>query len=63
MQTDRTIQVNRPNIVVQIHIHKTCLIIDITIPDDCNISVKAFVKLNKNKDLEIEFSKHQQYLL
>lgn len=52
--TDRTILANRPDIIFHNKKEKTCLIIDITVPDDANIVVKESEKLSKYKDLEIE---------
>jgi hypothetical protein len=36
---------------------KTCLLIDITIPDDWNVNTKETEKLSKYKNLEIEVSR------
>ena len=57
IQTDRTISANRPDIVVRDHINKTCILIDVSIPSDQNTSLKAFEKISKYKDLEIEIEK------
>jgi hypothetical protein len=55
--TDRTILANRPVIVLHDKRVYTCLLIDITMPDDSNINTKETEKLNKHKDLEIEVSR------
>ena len=57
IQTDRTIKANRPDIVIKDKTNKTCLLLDISIPSDTNTSLKAFEKLAKYKDLEIELAK------
>jgi len=57
VHTDRTIQANRPDIVVKDFNSKTCLMIDMSIPSDQNIAAKEFEKLSKYKDLEIEVSR------
>ena len=57
IHTDRTIQANRPDIVVKNHIDKTCFLIDMSVPSGTNISLKIFEKLSKYKDLEIEVNK------
>ena len=57
IQTDRTIQAKRPDIIVKDRIAKTCLLIDMSIPTDQNIAAKEFDKLSKYKDLEIEISR------
>ena len=57
IQTDRTISANRPDIVVRDHINNTCILIDVSIPSDRNTSLKAFEKISKYKDLEIEIEK------
>ena len=57
INTDRAIQANRPDIVIKDHKSKTCLLIDMTIPTDRNISVKEFDKLSKYKDLQIEIDR------
>ena len=55
--TDRTIQVNRPDIAIKHNQSKTCQLIDVSVPSDSNIFVKEFEKLSKYKDLEIEIAK------
>jgi hypothetical protein len=52
--TDKTILANQPAVVLHDKKENTCLLIDITIPDDSNINTKETEKLYKNKDLEIE---------
>ena len=54
IHTDRTIAVNRPDIVLKNKKHKTCLLIDMTVSLDTNASVKPTQKFTKYKDLEIE---------
>lgn len=55
--TDRTILANRPDIVLHNKKDRTCLLIDIAVPEDSNIMVKEAEKLSKYKDLEIEISR------
>ena len=57
IRTDRTIQTNSPDIIVKDIKEKTCLLIDMSIPTDQNISAKEFDKLSKYKDLEIEIQR------
>ena len=57
IHTDRTIQANRPDIVVKNHNDKTCFLIDMSVPSDISVSLKIFEKLSKYKDLEIEVAK------
>jgi len=57
IRTDRTIQANRPDIVIKDKKEKTCLMIDMSVPTDNNVSAKEFEKLSKYKDLEIEVNK------
>ena len=52
---DRTITARRPDIVLNNKKDKTCLLVDKTVPLDTNTSVKTTEKLNKYKDLEINF--------
>ena len=54
IHTDRTIQANRPNIVVKNHNDKIYFLIDMSVPSDTNVSLKIFEKLSKYTDLEIE---------
>ena len=54
VHTDRTIQVNKPDITIKDHKEKTCKLIDFTFSMDINISAKAFEKLSNYKDLQIE---------
>ena len=57
IRTDRTIQLNRPGIVIKHNQNKTCQFIHMSIPSDSNISAKEFEKLSKYKDLKIEIAK------
>lgn len=57
IHTDRTIQANRPDIVVKDKKNNNCLLIDMSVPSDRNVSAKVFEKLAKYKDLEIEVEK------
>ena len=57
IQTDRTIQANRPDIVVKDLLGNVCYLIDMSVPSDKNVSSKTFEKLSKYKDLEIEIGK------
>ena len=41
IHTDRTIQANCSDIVVQNHNDKTCYLIDISVPSDTNVSLKS----------------------
>ena len=52
IRTDRTIQANRPDIIIKYKQNKTCQLIDMS-----NISAKEFEKLSKYEDLEIEITK------
>lgn len=55
--TDRTILANRPDIVLHDKQKNTCLLIDISVPDDANIILKESEKISKYKDLEIEVNR------
>ena len=55
--TDREILANRPDIIVHNKEEKSCLIIDISVPDDPNIIQKEAEKMNKCKDLQIEIQR------
>jgi hypothetical protein len=55
--TDGTILANQPDIVQHDTKEKTCLLIDIAVPDDSNIKKKETEKLSKYKDLEIKVSR------
>ena len=57
IHTDRTIQANRPDIVIKDKRNNTCLLIDMSVPSDNNVAAKVFEKLSKYKDLEIEVEK------
>ena len=39
------------------HTEKTCLLIDMTVASDRNVSLKGYEKISKYKDLEIEIQK------
>ena len=56
VRTDRTVPNNRPDIILRKR-GQTCLLIDVSIPADRNISLKEAEKRLKYKDLEIEISR------
>ena len=60
INTDRTIKANRPDIVVKDHKEETCLLIDMSVPTDKNISAKEFDKKAKYFDLKLEIEKSWQ---
>ena len=55
--TDRTILANPPDTVLRDKKEKICLLIDITLPDASNDSIKETEKVSKYNDLEIEVSR------
>ena len=57
VRTDRTIQADRPDILMKLKQNKTCQLTDMSVPSDSNISAKEFEKLSRYKDLEIEIAK------
>ena len=60
IHTDRTIDANRPDIVIKDFNNRTCQLIDMTCPMDCNVSKKEFKKLATYKDLQIEVTRMWQ---
>lgn len=42
INTDRKIEVNQPDITVKIFKENTCIMINVTVPADKNISLKEF---------------------
>ena len=57
IHTDRSVKANWPDITVKDHKEKACLLIDMTVLSDSNISLKEYEKVSKYKDLEIEIQK------
>lgn len=57
IQTDRRIDANKPDIVVKDFKEGTCLLIDMTCPQESNVSRKEFKKLATYKDVQIEVTK------
>lgn len=55
--TDRTIPANRPDLIYHDKHKRTCLIIDVAVPDDSNVAQKEVEKLTKYKDLQIEIQR------
>lgn len=56
VRTDRTVNANKPDIILK-RKNQTCLLIDVSIPADRNITKKEAEKKLKYKDLEIEISR------
>ena len=57
VQTDRKITANKPDIILKDEANKTCLIIDVAIPSDYNVTQKEAEKYLKYKDLQIEIQR------
>ncbi|XP_047480599.1 uncharacterized protein LOC125033260 [Penaeus chinensis] len=57
VNTDRTNGANRPDIIFHDKVKKRCLLIDVAVPNDANLSSKEAEKISKYKDLEIEISR------
>ena len=57
VQTDKEIMANRPDRVIKDKEERTCLLIDMFIPNEKNTSLKTVEKLPKYKDLKIEIEK------
>ena len=57
IHTDRKIDANRPDIIIKDHREKTCIMLDVSVPADKNISLEEFQKLSKYKNLESEVTK------
>ena len=55
--TDKQINANKPDIIVKDKKANSCLMIDMTIPSERNVSIKQVEKLSKYKDLEMEVAK------
>ena len=55
--TDRTIPVNRPDLIILKKNEQNCLIVDLAVPDDVNVLKKETEKRLKYKDLQIEISR------
>ena len=57
INTDKEIKANRPDIIIKDGKNKNCLMIDMTVPSERNVSIKEAEKISKYKDLEIEVTK------
>ena len=55
--TDHTVPANRPDAVLLDKTDKTCLLIDIALPDVSNVNTQETERLRKYKDPVIEFSR------
>ena len=56
VSTDKEIKANGPGIIKDKK-EKKCIIIDMSLPSERNVSIKEVEKLSKYKDLEIEVTK------
>ena len=57
-QTDKVLEHRKPDIVVIKKEKKECIIIDLAVPGDQNITAKEQGKITKYHDLRIEVEKH-----
>lgn len=57
VHTDRSITANRPDIILRNELGKTCLIIDVSVPQDSNVDKKEAEKCLKYRDLAIEIER------
>ena len=57
VNTDRTINVNRPDIIDKDSVNSTCKLIEMTVPSDRNIALKVIKKKSTYKDLELEIQR------
>jgi hypothetical protein len=57
VQTDRTIPNNKPDIMIRDNENRTCLLIDVAIPEDRNVIKTKAEKILKYKDLTIEIQR------
>ena len=57
VNTDKEIKANRPDIIIKDKIEKKCIMIDMSIPSERNVSIKEVEKLSKYQDLEIEVTR------
>ena len=55
--TDRIIEHHRPDITVVDKARRKCLIVDVAIPGDQNITKKEFEKINNYSELRVEIAK------
>jgi hypothetical protein len=54
VQTDRTIPIKRPGIIIRDNEKRTCMLIDVAIPGERNVIKKEVDKFFRYKDLTIE---------
>jgi hypothetical protein len=54
---DRTIPINKPNIINRDNEKRTCILIDVAISGDRNVIEKEAVKVLKYKDLTVEIQR------
>ena len=57
VQTDRTIPNNKPDIVIRVNEKGTCMLVDVEITGDRNVTKKEAEKILKNKDLTTEIKR------
>jgi len=57
VQTDRTIHINKPDIIIRDNEKGTCMLIDVAISGDRNVIKKEVEKILKYKDLTIEIQR------
>ena len=57
VNTDRTINVNRSDIIDKDSVNSTCKLIEMTVPSDRNIALKVIEKKSMYKDLELEIQR------
>lgn len=60
VHTDRTISANKPDIIIKNREQGTCILIDVAIPADNNVTRKEAEKVLKYRDLAIEIQRMWQ---
>jgi len=57
VQSDRTIPINKPDIIIRDNEKRTCMLIDVAIPGDRNVIKREAEKILKYKDFTIEIKR------
>lgn len=60
VNTDRRLKADRSDLNVKDHQTGVCLLVDMNVTCDCNISCREFREISKHKDMQTQIPPHKE---